>query len=191
MLAEVTKRLFTVDEFYRMADAGIFTEDDRVELIEGEIIQMSPIGHRHMVCVNRAAELMIVALKGKAIVSIQNALRLNKYNVPQPDVVVFKWRADYYASKPYTLDDALLVVEVSDTTLRYDTRIKLPIYAATGVPEVWLENLQENLLLVCRDPASKAYQTQLTLRPGDFAHPFAFPKVRFKVEDLLGSDAGR
>jgi Uma2 family endonuclease len=190
MLAEVTKRLFTVDEFYRMADAGIFNEDDRVELIEGEIIQMSPIGHRHMVCVNRAADLMIVALQGKAIVSIQNPLRLNKYNEPQPDVVAFKWRADYYVSKPYTLEDALFVVEVSDTTLRYDTRIKLPIYAANGVPEVWIENLQENVLLVCREPISKTYQTQLTLRPGDFASPLAFPEVRFKVENLLGSDAG-
>jgi Uma2 family endonuclease len=191
MLADVTKRLFTVDEYYRMADAGIFTEDDRVELIEGEIIQMSPIGHQHMVCVNRANDLLVSALKGRAVVSIQNPLRLNRYNEPQLDVVVFKWRADYYASKPYTLDDALFVVEVSDTTLRYDTRIKLPVYAAAGVPEVWIENLQENLLLVCRDPVSKAYKTQLTLRHGDFAIPLTFSDVRFRIEDLLGSDAGR
>ncbi len=191
MLAEVTKRLFTVDEFYRMADAGIFAEGDRVELIEGEIIQMSPIGHRHMVCVNRANDLFVSALKGKALISIQNPLRLNEYNEPQPDLVAFKWRADYYASKPYTLDDALFVVEISDTTLRYDTRVKLPIYAAAGVQEVWIENLKENLLLVCRYPISKVYKTQLSLRQGDLVSPFAFPDVRFKVEDLLGSDAAR
>ncbi len=191
MLAEVTKRLFTVDEFYRMADAGIFAEGDRVELIEGEIIQMSPIGHRHMVCVNRANDLFVSALKEKALISIQNPLRLNEYNEPQPDLVAFKWRADYYASKPYTLDDALFVVEISDTTLRYDTRVKLPIYAAAGVQEVWIENLKENLLLVCRYPISKVYKTQLSLRQGDLVSPFAFPDVRFKVEDLLGSDAAR
>ena len=186
MLADVSKKLFTVDEYYRMADAGIFTEDDRVELIEGEIIQMSAIGHRHMVCVNRANDLLTSALKGKAVVSIQNPLRLNQYNEPQPDIVVFKWRADYYASKPYTPEDTLFVIEVSDTTLRYDTKIKLPIYAANGISELWIENLKEDVLLVCRHPAKKTYKTQLTLRRGDSISPLTFPGTSFKVEDLLG-----
>src|SRR5262245_41904238 len=99
MRAEVTKKLFTVDEYYKMLDAGILTEDDRVELIEGEIIQMSPIGSRHAACVDRANDLFAAAFRGRAIVSIQNPLRLNKYNEPVPDIVVLKPRDDYYATK--------------------------------------------------------------------------------------------
>jgi Uma2 family endonuclease len=186
MQAEVTKKLFTVDEYYRMVDAGILSERDRVELIEGEIVEMSPIGRRHAACVNRANELFISSLKRRAIVSVQNPLRLNQYNEPQPDIVVMKRRDDYYASKHHTPEDTLFVVEVSDTTLRYDTKIKLPLYAATGVPELWIENLKEDVLLVCRDPAGKNYNTQLTLSRGDIISPLAFPGVSFKIEDLLG-----
>ena len=186
MRADVTKKLFTVDEYYRMVDAGILKAKDRVELIEGEIIEMSPIGHRHEVCVIRATDFLTAALRGKAIVSVQNTLRLNNYNEPQPDIVVLKWRADYYAPKRFTPDDSLLVIEVSDTSVRYDTKIKLPIYAATGVAELWVENLQKDLLLVCRDPAGKNYRTQLTFGRGDSVSPLAFPDVTFRVDDLLG-----
>jgi Uma2 family endonuclease len=186
MRADVTKKLFTVDEYYRMLDAGILSENDRVELIEGEIIQMSPIGNRHMACVDRATDFLTTAFKGRALVSIQNPLRLNKYNEPQPDIVVLKPRADYYASKSHTPEDTFLVIEVSDTTVRYDTNVKLPIYARTGVAEVWIENLQEDLLLVCREPTAGKYQSQLQLRRGDSVSPLAFADVVFKVEELLG-----
>jgi Uma2 family endonuclease len=98
MRAEVTKKLFTVDEYYKMLDAGILSENDRVELIEGEILQMSPIGNRHASCVDRATDLFTAAFRGRAVVSIQNPLRLNNYNEPVPDIVVLKPRADYYAT---------------------------------------------------------------------------------------------
>jgi Uma2 family endonuclease len=186
MRADVSKKLFTVDEYYRMVDAGILAENDRVELIEGEIIEMSPIGQRHMACVDRATDVFTSSLKGRALISVQNPLRLNNYNEPQPDIVVLKPRADYYASKSHTPEDTFLVLEVSDSTLRYDTKVKLPIYAHTGVSEVWIENLQEDLLLVCRDPAGKNYSTQLTLRRGDSISPLAFPNVVLKIEELLG-----
>ena len=186
MPAEVTKKLFTVDEYYRMVEAGILAPTDRVELIEGEVIQMSPIGNRHVGCVNRAMELFISALRGRATVSVQSPLRLGKYNVPQPDVIVLKPRADYYSSKPQTGQDVFFLVEVSDTTFRYDTTVKLPIYARNGVPEVWIENLQKDVLLVCREPSGEAYKTQLTLQRGDSLSPLTFPDVTFKIEDLLG-----
>jgi Uma2 family endonuclease len=186
MRTEVEKRLFTVDEFYRMADAGIFGEDDRVELIEGEILQMSAINQRHFSCVNRTNDVFTSAFKGRAIVSIQNPLRLNNYNEPMPDIVLLKPRADYYASERHTPADTFLVVEVSDTTIRYDQKIKLPLYAAAGIGELWIENLQEDLLLVCRDAVGKDYETKLTFRRGESVSPIAFPEVVFKVEDLLG-----
>jgi len=172
-----------------MVDAGILTERDRVELIEGEIVEMSPIGNRHAACVDRANELFISAFKGRAIVSVQHPLRLNKYNEPQPDLVVVKHRSDYYSSKSRTPEDTFFVVEVSDTTLRYDTKVKLPIYARAGVPELWIENLQKDMLLVCREPAERNYKVQITLRPGESVSPLAFPDVVFEINDLLGSAA--
>ena len=186
MQAEVTKKLFTVDEYYRMAEVGILSERDRVELIEGEIVQMSPIGRRHAACVDRTNHIFNASLKRRAIASIQNPLRLNEYNEPQPDIVVLKWRNDFYATKTHTPKDTLFVVEVSDSSLLYDVKIKLPLYAATGVRELWIENLKENVLLVCRNPEGKTYKTQLTLSRADAISPLAFPDVSFKVADLLG-----
>jgi len=186
MRADVTKKLFTVDEYHRMVDAGILAENDRTELIEGEIIQMSPIGKRHAACVDRATELFVAAFIGKAIVSVQNPVRLNNYNEPQPDIVVLRKRADYYASRSRTPADTFFVIEVSDTTLRYDTKVKLPIYARSGIAEVWIENLQEDVLLVCRDPVGENYTTQLTRSRGESIFPLEFPDAVFKIEELLG-----
>ena len=136
MLAELQERRFTSDEFYRMSEAGILGPDERLELIEGEIIQMSPIGDPHLLCVNQASELFVLAFAGKARVSVQDSIRLNIRNVPQPDLVLYKPRADYRSRRGQTRRTRFLVVEVSDSTLRYDTGVKVPIYAKTGVPEV-------------------------------------------------------
>src|SRR5437667_5769956 len=151
MHVEVTKKLFTVDEYYQMAAAGILRPEDRVELIDGEIIQMSPIGHRHAVAVLRLNHLFIESFAGRAMVSVQNPIQLNKYTEPEPDVVVLKPRSDYYAAKKWQPDDALFIVEVADTTLRYDRDIKVPRYAAAGILEVWLEDVSDDELLVYRD----------------------------------------
>lgn len=185
MQIETTKKLFTVDEYYRMAETGILGPEDRVELIDGEIIQMSPIGNRHLGCVNRANDAFTAALRGKAVISVQNPLLLNNYTEPEPDVVVLKFRADYYASKKPAAEDAILVLEVSDTTFRYDRDVKLPRYAAAGVPEVWIENLDEDVLLVFRDLAAGVYTSSLTLRSGDSISPLAFPELTFPVDQLL------
>src|SRR5262249_40265342 len=161
METEVTKKLFTVDEYYRMADAGILKPCDRVELIEGEIVEMSPIGNRHAACVSRAIYLFVTAFKTTGIVAPERPVRLNIYNEPQPDVMVLKPRDDFYSSQSCTPADAYFIVEVSDTTLRYDTKIKLPIYARFGVPELWIEDLQKDVLLVCREPIGNSYKTQI------------------------------
>lgn len=186
MQIEAAKKLFTVDEYYRMAEVGILTQDDRVELIDGEIIKMCPISNRHLGCVNGASELFTVAFQGRAVVSVQNPLRLSNYTEPQPDIVVLKPRKDSYRSKRPEAEDVLLVVEVSDTTFSYDRKVKLPRYAISGVPEVWIENLENDLLLVFRDPAGDTYQTCITLHRGDSISMAVFPDVVFKVEDFLG-----
>ncbi len=186
MQVEVTKKLFSVDEYYEMARVGILRPEDRVELIDGEIIQMSPIGHRHAVCVNRATDLFVTLLHGRAVVQIQNPIQLNNYTEPEPDVVVLKPRSDYYAGeKKIIAEHALLIVEVAETTLRYDRDIKVPRYAA-AVPEAWIANLSADELLVYRNPAGDGYTVSLTFHRGDSVSPIAFPDVVFNIEQLLG-----
>jgi len=189
MQIEVTKKLFTVDEYYQMAKAGIFGPEDRVELIDGEVIQMCPIGDRHAGSVNRINRLFVTSFRDGAVISVQNPLQLSNYTEPEPDVVVLKPRADDYAGKKVRAEDALLVVEVADTTLRYDRQIKVPRYAAAGVPEVWIENLAADELLVYRNPGAKAYSISLTLHRTDTISPSVFPDIVFKVDEILGPPA--
>jgi len=186
MHADVIRKLFTVDEYYRMAETGILKPQDRVELIEGEIIQMSPIGNRHAGCVNRATDLLTLMFRGKAVVTVQNPVRLNKYNEPQPDLILAKARADYYASKHPTPDDVFLVIEVADTTLQFDRNVKVPIYAKLGIPEVWIADIKNGSILVFRNPTGGQYETTLTFTRGDALYVSGFPDLIFKVEDLLG-----
>jgi len=188
MGVEITKKLFTVDEYYRMAEAGILGPEDRVELIDGEIIQMSPIGHRHMGCVNRAVRLFIESVGRRAVVSPQNPVLLSMWTEPQPDVTVLKPRDDCYDSKKPEYADALLVIEIAETSLSYDRDVKVPRYAAAGIPEVWIEDLTHDQLLVYRDPGKNGYLNALTLRRADSISPLAFPDVTFKVGDLLPSE---
>ena|SRR5215813_5025163 len=185
MQVETTKKLFTVADYYRMAEAGILKPEDRVELIDGEIIEMSPIGDRHAGCVNRATRLFISALGNRVVVSVQNPLQLNNYTEPEPDIVLLKPRTDDYASKKAMAEDAILVLEVAETTLRYDRDVKLPRYAAAGVPEVWIENVKREVLLVYRYPSGGAYATALEVRRGESISPAALPDVIFAVEQLL------
>ena len=186
MRIEATKKLFTVDEYCRMAEAGILAENDRVELIEGEIIQMSPIGRKHAARVDRATDLFTAAFRGKAIVRVQNPVRLNLYNEPVPDIALLKYRSDYYESQHPSPEDVLLIFEISDTTLRYDRNVKLPIYANCGIPEAWIQDVKGNALLVYRDPAGKRYKTQITLHQGETIALAAFPDITLRVDELLG-----
>jgi Uma2 family endonuclease len=186
MRSEVTKKLFTVDEYYKMAEAGIFDEDSRVELIEGEIIEMSPVGNRHIACVNRANKLFLTLLGDRVMVSPQNPVRLSNITEPQPDIVLLKPRADFYSAKRLSTEDTFLVLEVSDTTLRYDRNRKLPLYAKYGVPEVWIEDLQRGTILVYRGLKEGAYSNALAFHQGDTISLLAFPDIHFNVDDLLG-----
>jgi len=185
MPAELRARRFTTDEFYRMGEAGVLGPEERLELIEGEILEMSPIGDRHMVCVDQAAELFFAAFKGKAKVRTQGSFRLNIRNVPQPDLVLFRPNVDYPTTTRAKPENCFLVIEVSDSSLRYDTNIKVPIYAKTGIPEVWIEDLKNDLLIVYRNPSSEGYSTSMSLTPDDSVSLSAFPDISFSVRELL------
>src|SRR5215210_4225582 len=155
-MQQVTRRRFTVHDYHRMGEAGILHEDDRVELIEGEIVEMAAIGTRHFSCVNGLTRLLIRSVGDEAIVSVQNPVRLNDHTEPQPDLTVIRER-DYRESLPMP-EDVLLLIEVSDTTLRYDRNLKLPLYARAGILEVWIVDLSGDLLERPSDPSLYIYR---------------------------------
>jgi Uma2 family endonuclease len=182
--AEPRPRRFTVDEYYRMAEAGILTEDDRVELIEGEIIQMSPIGSRHNGCV-AALDDLLSPLRGRANIFVQGPLRISDQSEPIPDVVVARYRQDHYRGGHPTPTDSLLIIEVADTSLAWDKRTKVPLYAREGVPETWLVDLPHELVTVHRDPTSDGYRLIQSFRSGQIVSPLAFPDLVIVVLDIL------
>src|SRR5438132_177989 len=134
MVLELPRHRFTSAEFQRMATAGVFVEDDRLELLDGEIVEMSPIGPRHVACVDRLNARFSRIAQGAAIVRVQSPTLLGEHSIPQPDLALLRWSADFYAKTPSTADDILLIVEVADTSVDYD-RAKRPEYAGHGVPQ--------------------------------------------------------
>ncbi len=151
----------TVHEYHRMAEVGLLAPDARVELIEGEIIDMVPIGSRHAAAVKRIAQTLTLSLADRATVSVQDPIRLSQYSEPQPDIALLRPRADFYAAVHPGPADVLLLVEVADSTLRFDRDIKLPLYACHGIPEVWLVDIENAQFTIHRDPQTHGYaQTQ-------------------------------
>ena len=181
-----TKRLFTVHEYHKMGEAGILTEDDRVELIEGEILVMPPIGEGHFGHVNRFNRVFQSRFAGRAVVHSQNPVRLGLKNEPEPDVTLLRYREDDYLGKFPEPEDVLLMVEVAESSLGYDRRTKEPLYARAGVPEYWIVNLIHREIIVHRDPNDARYRSIQTLKAGDAIAPLAFPDVSLAVSDLLG-----
>ena len=157
-----------VDDYHRMAEAGILGEDDRVELINGELIDMAPIGQGHAGIVNGLTRVFVMTCGERAVVSVQNPLRLDGLNEPQPDVVVLRPRDDFYQrGAPPGPADVLLLVEVADSSLRYDRAVKLPLYARAGIGEVWIVDLRRRVVDVHRTPAEDGYATIETHGPED------------------------
>jgi len=186
MAVQVSRRLFTVDEYYQMAQAGILSEDDRVELIEGEIIEMAAIGSRHAACVDRLTQMFVVHVAGRAIVRIQNPIHLSERSEPQPDLALLRARPDFYAAGHPGPQDVLLVVEVAETSIGFDREIKIPLYARMGIPEAWLVHLVENRIDIYRRPTPTGYAERQRLERGMHLAPLAFSDFPLAVDDVLG-----
>lgn len=182
----LTRRRFTVDDYHRMAKAGILHEDDRVELLDGEIIEMAPIGSRHAFCVIALTEQFITQAAGRVVVSVQNSVRLSRQSEPQPDLLLLRPPADRYKDTLPGPEDVLLVIEVADTTAASDRRVKLPKYAAAGIPEAWLVNLPRNSIEVHRVPRDGRYQQVMVYRRGDTIVLAALPQITVSVDAILG-----
>ncbi len=166
-VAHVRPYRFAVDEFTRMGEAGIFTEDDRVELIDGTVLEMTPIGPPHAWIVSRLTELLVTRLAGRAYVSVQNPIRLDRHTEPQPDLVVARRRRSGYTDRHPDADDVLLVVEVADSSLRHDREQKAPRYGRAGIPETWLVDLAAGTVTVYSDPGPDGYARAQVRRRGD------------------------
>ncbi len=181
---ELKRHHFNVQQYHQMYEAGIFSESDRLELIYGELFTMSPINRRHAACVNRLTYLISQLMRKRVIVAVQNPIHLSDESEPQPDVAVLKWQDDFYSSGHPTSSDIHWLIEVSDTTIAVDRRVKVPLYAESGIVETWLVNLNEDCLEVYR--VNEGVNEELILRRGDRIACLAFPDVVFAVTDILG-----
>jgi Uma2 family endonuclease len=186
MSVQFQKHCFTVGDYHRMAEVGLLSEDSRVELIEGEIIEMSPIGSTHSGTVNRSSAFLNRTLSGAVIVSVQNPVRLDDFSEPQPDLALLKPRKDFYADSHPTAEDVLVVIEVADTSVEYDRSLKLPLYARAGIPEAWLLVLPKEVIEVHSQPKNGKYQKVRRLKRGKSLTSPTIPGLTCRVEDLLG-----
>ncbi|MFD3005025.1 Uma2 family endonuclease [Thermus tengchongensis] len=177
----MTRHKISLEEFHRMVEAGVFPEDLRLELVEGELLEKSPIGKRHAAKVARLTALLAPLVPEKAILFVQSPLVVGESEL-YPDLALLPPRPDFYEERLPEGKDALLVVEVSDTSLRHDLGVKVPLYAQGGVPEVWVVDLEGRRVLVHREPKEGGYKEVRALGPGE---SLSFMGVGIPVEVLL------
>ncbi|BAY83652.1 hypothetical protein NIES267_31420 [Calothrix parasitica NIES-267] len=187
MTVQLLRRKFTVEQFHKMAESGILNEDDRVELIRGEIIEMAAIGTKHAACVRRLDNVLPRKLGDRVIISVQNPVGLDDSSEPQPDVVLLKPREDFYASAHPQPKDVYLIIEVADSTIKYDREVKIPLYAQEGVVEVWLVDINLECVEVYREPVNSKYQKVDKFVRGQSLVIQAFDDVNIDVDEILGN----
>jgi hypothetical protein len=178
-------RRFTVEEYHRMGAAGILREGDRVELIEGEVVEMAPEGSRHAGQINRLNSLLAARLGSDAIVAVQNPVQLSATSELQPDVALLRPRADFYRDAHPGPADVLLIIEVADASLEADRRVKVPLYAKARTAEVWLLDLAAARVLVYRRPTPEGYADERVVAPADSLAPKALPDLLLTAAQLL------
>jgi Uma2 family endonuclease len=186
MSAQLEPRRFNVTEYYKMAKAGILKPDDRVELIEGRIIEMSAIGSPHAACVARLARLLPKATGEKALLWAQNPVRLDDFSEPVPDIALVTLRDDYYAARHPTPNDVLLLIEVADSSPLKDRNIKVPLYARARISETWLVNLPKEIIEVYSDALNGKYRKGQKFKRGEVAKSPTIKGLSLKVNEILG-----
>lgn len=179
MSIQLAKRLLTVEEYHKMAEVGILDKDDRVELINGEIIEMSPIGKLHVNRVNRITSIFKKLPDEKAILSVQNPVSIAPYSEPEPDISLLEFRADFYEEDLPKAENVLLVIEVADTSLGYDREVKKPLFASAGIPELWIVNIEDEQVEVYKTPQNGDYIHRQDYKRGD---TIFIERLGFEVE---------
>jgi Uma2 family endonuclease len=186
MSVQIVRRHFNITEYYRMTAAGVLSEDDRVELIEGEIVEMNPIGSRHAACVGRLTELLGRMVSDQAIVWVQNPVQVNDYSEPLPDIALLKRRDDFYAQANPQPSDVMLIVEVADSSVEYDRDIKIPLYVGAAIPEVWLVNLTKDTIEIYTQPVGDAYREIRIVKRGESIVSKSIPNLILDADVVLG-----
>jgi Uma2 family endonuclease len=186
MPIRVEKRRFSVHEYHRMAEVGILSEDDHVELIAGEILEMSPIGSRHAACVGRLNRLLNRLVELDAIVRVQDPIRVDGYSEPEPDVALVKPRGDFYSREHPGPGDVLLLVEVADTSVERDLEVKLPLYTRAGIPGAWLLDLPAERIEIHSRPDSGEYRETVRMKRGETIASRTIPGLEVAADDILG-----
>ena len=176
----------TAEQYQRMGETGILNEDDHVELLEGELYAMSPIGSWHNSRVNRFNRQLTAGVGDRAIVQVQGSFRLSSNAEPEPDILVLRFRSDFYETALPGPEDVLLLIEVAETSLAYDRDFKLPLYAAAGIPDAWLLNHDAMRLEIYREPHNGAYRSVTFVERGGSVAPLAFPDLTIQMVDILG-----
>jgi Uma2 family endonuclease len=188
MSLPLSKYRLTTAQFDRMGQAGVFPEDARIELIEGELLEMTPVGRRHAAVVNRLTRAFAEAVvAGQALLSVQNPIHLDEHSEPQPDVILLRPRADDYEDDLPTPSDALLVIEVADTSAEYDRDFKARLYARSGVGEYWVVDLQAQEIVCWRQPALAGYEVTIVAHRGEALSPMLLSDVAVRVDEVLRS----
>lgn len=182
VVAAVERYRLTTDQYERMAEQGILRPEDRVELIQGDLVKIAAIGSRHAACVRKLDALLSTV---DAQRSVQQPLRLDDRSEPEPDFALLLEKPDFYASGHPIAEDVLLLVEVSDTSLAFDREIKIPLYARAGIREVWVVDLSDRVIVIHRQPGAGGYETIRRLAPGARISPLAFPNLEIPVDDVL------
>jgi Uma2 family endonuclease len=176
---------FTVRDYFRMGEVGILDEDDRVELLEGEIVETSPIGNVHAAVVSRLTALFVPAATERAVVRVQDPAILNDFSAPQPDIAVVAYRADFYVGAHPRPGDVLLIVEVADSSIRTDLGLKARLYASAGVAEYWVVDLARRRIVVHAQPEGDRYASVQRFTGTDTVATAAFPGEHWAVDEIL------
>jgi Uma2 family endonuclease len=185
MSTEISKRLFTVHEYHRMVEAGILRRTDRVELIRGEVLAMSPIGPPHNGSVLRANNQIMPIVGNRAIVSMQGAVRLSEFDEPQPDIVLLRPRSDFYTAAHAGAADILLIIEMADSSLAFDRTVKADLYAETGIVEYWIADIREGCVWAHSNSDGKRYRDVARFNRGDQIVPRLLPECAIPLVALL------
>jgi Uma2 family endonuclease len=185
MQTHLVRKRFNVDEYYKMLDTGILREGERVELLDGDILQMSSMGARHAATVYRIDKILTRMFGDQAMVRGQLPLHVDKFSEPEPDIAVVRPRSDAYVTAHPTPDDVLLLVEIADTTLEFDCEVKIPVYAIAQIQEVWIVDLTSDRFSIYQHPSGDGYQSMVHRARGDSISPKTRPDITVQISELL------